>query len=82
MENRNSITNMTQNPRRNNRRERDRNGNGNRIVKYYCTFQNTIADVLATRGWQEVKDEYDWDFIWGDRELVYQYCDKVMLLLL
>lgn len=62
--------------RNSNRKE---NKAGNRTIKYYCTFSNTIADVLATRGWQEIDEEYGWDFVWSDREFVYNICDKMHL---
>lgn len=48
-------------------------------IKYYCTFQNTIADVLAARGWNEVDSEVDWDFVWADREWSYAAFDKMHL---
>jgi tubulin polyglutamylase TTLL9 len=40
-------------------------------IKYFCTFQNTIADVLASREWQCVQENEDWDFVWADRDWVY-----------
>ena len=48
-------------------------------VKYLCTFNNTIADVLANRGWKEVSEEEQWDFVWADRDWVYSVFDKVHL---
>jgi tubulin polyglutamylase TTLL9 len=48
-------------------------------IKYFCTFQNTVADVLAARGWEEVKDESAWDFVWADREWIYSAFDKMHL---
>ena len=74
-QNRNSVTNIPTSTKKG-RRERDRGG---KVIKYYCTFQNTIADVLAVRGWQEVNDEYNWDFVWADREWIYAACDKMHL---
>jgi tubulin polyglutamylase TTLL9 len=58
---------------------RVRNSGRGKIVKYYCTFQNTVADVLAARGWDEVEDESAWDFAWADREWVYSAFDKMHL---
>lgn len=49
------------------------------MIKYLCTFTNTIADVLANRGWKEVTEEEAWDFVWADREWVYAVFDKVHL---
>lgn len=49
------------------------------IVRYYCSFTNTIGDVLASRGWREVGEDGDWDFVWSDREWVYATFDKVHL---
>jgi tubulin polyglutamylase TTLL9 len=51
---------------------------GQQIIKYKCTFTNTVADVLASRGWQEVEGD-DWDFVWADREWVYAAFDKLHL---
>ena len=50
------------------------------IVRYYCTFSNTISDVLSSRGWREVDDDRgDWDFVWADRDWVYNAFDKLHL---
>jgi tubulin polyglutamylase TTLL9 len=73
---RGSVGNFSPVPKRNKRVERNTT---NRVIKYFCTFQNTIADVLATRGWQEVDEEYGWDFVWADRDWVHQACDKMHL---
>jgi hypothetical protein len=35
------------------------------VIKYYCSFSNTIADVLSARGWKEVDEHDNWDFVWG-----------------
>ena len=59
-------------------RTRDRGGRGG-VIKYYCTFQNTVADVLAARGWDEVDDETGWDFVWADRDWIYSAFDKMHL---
>ncbi|XP_063681008.1 probable tubulin polyglutamylase TTLL9 [Bolinopsis microptera] len=47
---------------------RNRTNRGeNRVIRFKCTLQNTITDVLRSRGWQEVKEESgDWDFYWAD----------------
>lgn len=49
------------------------------MIKYFCTFQNTVADVLANRGWREVEEHEDWDFVWADREWIYATFDKMHL---
>jgi tubulin polyglutamylase TTLL9 len=65
-------TNLNPNPRKRTA------GKGN-IVKYYCSFGNTISDVLAARGWKEVGEDDAWDFVWADREWVYAAFDKMHL---
>ncbi len=52
---------------------------GQQVIKYFTTFTNTIADVLASRGWREVEERDDWDFVWADREWVYAAFDKLHL---
>lgn len=49
------------------------------IIRYYTTFSNTIADVLASRGWKEVGEDEEWDFVWADREWIYSTFDKMHL---
>ena len=49
------------------------------VIKYFTTFQNTIADVLASRGWQEVREGEDFDFVWADRDWVYTAFDRMHL---
>lgn len=51
----------------------------NQIIRYYCSFTNTIADVLGSRGWQEVGEHDEWDFVWADREWIYSAFDKMHL---
>lgn len=48
-------------------------------IRYVCTFQNTIADVLASRGWREVDDDMEFDFVWADREWIYAAFDRMHL---
>jgi tubulin polyglutamylase TTLL9 len=57
------------------------NGNQGRpqIIRYYCSFTNTVADVLASRGWKEVGESDEWDFVWADREWIYAAFDKLHL---
>ena len=42
--------------------------NENRVIRFKCTLQNTISDVLRSRGWQEVKEES------GKLHTVITYC--------
>jgi tubulin polyglutamylase TTLL9 len=49
------------------------------IIRYYCSFTNTVADVLAGRGWKEVTEHDEWDFVWADREWIYSAFDKLHL---
>lgn len=57
-------------------REGKKNGS---IIRYFCTFQNTISDVLAARGWKEVSEDLEWDFVWADREWIYSTFDNMHL---
>ena len=52
---------------RNNRRVKTVN---NGVIRYFSTFRNTIDDVLAARGWQEVDEGEEFDIVWADREWV------------
>lgn len=49
---------------------------GPSVIRYYCSFSNTIADVLAGRNWERVNEDDSWDFIWADRDIVYAAFDK------
>ena len=60
------------------RRQRSQEHTGG-VVRYFTTFQNTIADVLASRGWQEVREGEEFDFVWADRDWVYNVFDRVHL---
>lgn len=52
---------------RNNRRSKAVN---NGVIRYFSTFRNTVDDVLASRGWQEVEEGDEFDIVWADREWV------------
>jgi tubulin polyglutamylase TTLL9 len=54
-------------------------GNNARQLKYFTTFTNTIADVLANRGWRQVGSDEEWDFVWADREWIYAAFDGMRL---
>ena len=43
---------------------------GSGVIRYFSTFRNTIDDVLAARGWQEVEEGEEFDIVWADREWV------------
>mmetsp|Transcript_12148 Transcript_12148/g.18348 ORF Transcript_12148/g.18348 Transcript_12148/m.18348 type:complete len:420 (-) Transcript_12148:183-1442(-) len=70
-------------------KERQRRGHGSdrptarrgagSVIKFFTSFSNTIYDVLASRGWQEVDGDEDWDFVWADREWVYSAFDRMHL---
>jgi tubulin polyglutamylase TTLL9 len=51
----------------------------NKMLKYFTTFTNTIADVLAGRGWKQVSSDEEWDFVWADREWIYAAFDGMHL---
>ncbi|XP_046565070.1 LOW QUALITY PROTEIN: probable tubulin polyglutamylase TTLL9 [Haliotis rubra] len=53
-----------------------------REIRYRCSLQNTISEVLRDRpGWQEVIGycDCDWDFYWCDREWLHQNYDTTFL---
>ena len=54
-------------------------GKSSKLIRYYTTFNNTIADVLASRGWKEVEEDGEWDFVWADREWIYAAFDGMHL---
>ncbi|XP_025114783.1 probable tubulin polyglutamylase TTLL9 isoform X2 [Pomacea canaliculata] len=44
---------------------RNSKGTGNQVIRFKCTLQNTILDVLKARpGWKEASGDLDWDFYW------------------
>ena len=48
-------------------------------IRYFTTFTNTIADVLAERNWIKLEsydEEEQWDFMWADKDLVYALFDR------
>lgn len=48
-------------------------------IRFYCSFQNTIADVLRNRGWVEVSEGEEFDFAWADRDWIYNTFDRLHL---
>lgn len=52
---------------------------GTRVFRFKCALNNVILDVLRARGWQEVKDEGEWDFYWCDRSWMREHFDHTYL---
>ena len=51
-----------------------------RVIRFKSFLNNTIADVLRSRGWQEVKDpEGEWDFYWCDVNWMREHFDHCYL---
>jgi hypothetical protein len=48
-----------------------------RAIRYRTSFRNTIADVLALRGWTETTSDTDWDFNWADVAWVREFMDAI-----
>jgi len=48
-------------------------------IRFRTTFRNTIYDVMRSRGWVEVDDDADFDFMWAEREGVYADLDSLHL---
>eukprot|EP01066_Platyproteum_vivax_P016338 Platyproteum_vivax@DN7088_c0_g1_i4.p1 len=42
--------------------------NASSTIKYKTAFQNTVSDVLASRGWIETDSDTDWDLHWCERD--------------
>ncbi|XP_033101541.1 probable tubulin polyglutamylase TTLL9 isoform X2 [Anneissia japonica] len=52
-------------------------GIGDRTIRFKCSMQNVIMDVLRGKGWIEAKeDETDFDFFWADRNWMKEYFDQ------
>lgn len=55
-------------------------GFGDRAIRFKCSMQNTILDVLRSRGWVEVKeDDTDFDLFWADRGWMREYFDQCFM---
>lgn len=50
-----------------------------RPIKFKTCLSNTILDVLRSRGWQEVKDDGEWDFYWCDVGWMREHFDHCYL---
>ena len=51
-----------------------------RQIRFKCFLNNTIADVMRSRGWQEVKDpDGEWDFFWCDVGWMREHFDHCYL---
>eukprot|EP01135_Chromosphaera_perkinsii_P009450 Nk52_evm8s1762 gene=Nk52_evmTU8s1762 len=48
----------------------------NRPIRYKTSQHNCVFDVAKARGWQEVKDEGEWDLYWADVSWVREYFDN------
>ena len=66
-------------PEPNSRKARVSSGQRTGTIRYFSTFRNTIDDVLASRGWQQVEEGEDFDIVWADREWVYSAFDRMHL---
>ena len=58
---------------------RPKTAGGSGPIRYYCSFRNTIDDVLSARGWIEVEEGDEFDFVWADREWIYSAFDRMHL---
>ncbi|XP_071959133.1 probable tubulin polyglutamylase TTLL9 isoform X2 [Antedon mediterranea] len=60
-----------------NNKQNWKRGIGDRTIKFKCSMQNVILDVLRAKGWIEAKeDETDFDFFWADRNWMKEYFDQ------
>jgi len=50
-----------------------------RVIRFKCTLQNTILDVLRSKGWTEVKEESEWDFYWCDVGWMREFFDHTYM---
>lgn len=51
-----------------------------RVTRFKCFLNNTIIDVLRSKGWQEVKDQDgEWDFYWCDVAWMREHFDHSYL---
>ncbi|XP_063951040.1 probable tubulin polyglutamylase TTLL9 isoform X1 [Lytechinus pictus] len=55
-------------------------GIGDRPIRFKCSLQNTIIDVLRSKGWTEVREEEtDFDIFWADRGWMKEYFDQCFM---
>ena len=52
---------------------------GERVIRFKTALHNAIFDVLRSRGWQEVKDDGEWDFYWCDVAWMREHFDHCYL---
>nr|XP_058958673.1 probable tubulin polyglutamylase TTLL9 [Pocillopora verrucosa] len=50
-----------------------------RVIRFKCSLQNTIIDVLRSKGWTEVREEGEWDFYWCDVGWMREYFDHTYM---
>lgn len=56
-----------------------RNEAGERIIRFKCSLQNTVLDVLRNRSWQEVVGDGEWDLYWCDVGWMKEYFDHYFM---
>lgn len=49
------------------------------VIRFKCSQNNTILDVLRAQNWQEIKEEGEWDFNWADVTWVREQMDYIYL---
>ncbi|XP_072169782.1 probable tubulin polyglutamylase TTLL9 isoform X1 [Diadema setosum] len=55
-------------------------GIGDRAIRFKCSLQNTILDVLRSKGWVEVReDDNEFDLFWADRGWMREYFDQCFM---
>lgn len=54
-------------------------GGGSGPIRFKTCLRNTILDVLRARGWQEAKEDGEWDFYWCDVGWMREHFDHCYL---
>ena len=49
------------------------------VIRFKSSQGNTTLDVLRAQGWQEIKEEGEWDFYWADVAWVREQMDYIYL---
>ncbi|XP_068696845.1 probable tubulin polyglutamylase TTLL9 [Montipora foliosa] len=50
-----------------------------RVIRFKCSLQNTILDVLRSKGWTEIREEGEWDFYWCDVGWMREFFDHMYM---